>query len=82
MSVVSGVVVYLITWWLVLFAVLPWGTAPPDQIDQGHAPSAPARPRLRMKFLVTTGVAAVVWLLIFLVIESGIISFREMAAGG
>ena len=80
MSLVSGIVVYLITWWLVLFAVLPWGAAPPEQVDKGHAPSAPARPRLRMKFLVTTGVAALVWLVIFVTIESGVISFREMAA--
>ena len=80
MSLVSGIVVYLITWWLVLFAVLPWGAAPPEQIDKGHAPSAPARPRLRMKFLVTTGVAALVWLAIFVTVESGVISFREMAA--
>ena len=82
MTIVTGIVVYVITWWLVLFAVLPWGARPPDHVDTGHAPSAPAKPRLRLKFLVTTGVAAVVWLGVYAVVESGWISFREMARSG
>ena len=79
MSVVTGVVVYVIVWWLLLFTVLPWGAAPPDSSETGHAPSAPARPRLRAKFLVTTALAAVVWLGIYAIVESELISFREMA---
>jgi len=79
MGWVSGIVVYLITWWVVLFAVLPWGVRPPDEPEPGHATSAPARPRLWMKFAVTTVVAAVIWLGIYGVIEAGWISFREMA---
>ena len=82
MTIVTGVVVYIISWWLVLFAILPWGAAPPDHVGQGHAPSAPARPRLKLKFMVTTGVAAIVWLVVYAVVESGLISFREMARGG
>ena len=82
MSIITGIVVYLITWWVVLFAVLPWGSAPPEHTETGHAESAPARPRLRLKFLITTGIAAVIWLAIYWTEQSGLISFREMARPG
>ena len=79
MGPVSGVVVYAITWWVVLFMVLPFGVRPADTPEAGHAPSAPVRPQIRRKFLFTTLIAAVVWVVIFIIIESDLISFREMA---
>ncbi len=80
MDILSGFVVYFLTWWTVLFAVLPWGAHPPENPEPGHAPSAPAHPRLLRKFLITTVVAAVIWVAIDLVMLSGLISFRDMAA--
>ena len=79
MGWVSGIAVYVITWWVVLFAVLPWGATPPDRPEEGMADSAPARPRMLMKVAVTTVIAAVVWLAIYGVVVSDIISFRDMA---
>ena len=81
MGIVSGIVVYLITWWVVLFAILPWGVRTPDTPDPGHAPSAPVKPRLRVKFAVTSLVAAVIWVGIFALVQSDLISFRRTAAG-
>jgi predicted secreted protein len=81
MGWVSGVVVFFITWWTVLFAVLPWGNKPPEEPEPGHAPSAPAKPRLLLKFGITTVITAVIWLIIFALIESDLISFRDMARG-
>jgi predicted secreted protein len=74
----SAGMVFVIVWWLVLFMVLPFGAQPPDEVEQGHAPSAPARPRIGLKFLITTGIAlaataAVVW-----IVESGLISLRPV----
>ena len=79
MGPVSGVVVYAITWWVVLFMVLPFGVRPADTPTAGHAPSAPVKPRIRRKFLITTLISAAVWVVIFIIIESELISFREMA---
>ena len=81
MGIVSGIVVYLITWWSVLFAILPWGVRPPDVADEGHAPSAPTQPRLKLKFAVTSLVAAIIWVGIFALVQSDLISFRRTAAG-
>lgn len=76
MGIVSGLVVYIIVWWLVLFTVLPWGVRVPDEAERGHADSAPERPRLWLKAGITTAIATIVWLGIFYVIESDLITFR------
>ena len=76
MSAVEGVVVYVITWWLVLFMVLPWGVRAPEDPGLGHAASAPSRPRLVLKMGITTGIAALLWLGIFVLVSTNLISFR------
>lgn len=79
MGWVTGIAVYLVIWWTVLFAVLPWGIRPDDGAVPGSMAGAPARPRLALKAAVTSAVAAVVWLVVYAVMESGWVSFREMA---
>jgi predicted secreted protein len=68
--------VFVLVWWLVLFMVRPFGAAPPDEIEPGTAPSAPARPRLALKFLLTTLVALVATALILWLINSGLVELR------
>jgi predicted secreted protein len=69
-------VTFLLIWWLVLFTVLPFGARPPDQIEPGMASSAPAKPRIALKFLVTTLIAAIVTALVLWLIDSGLIRLR------
>lgn len=76
----TGIAIYITIWWVVIFAVLPWGARPPERVELGHAPSAPERPRLGLKALVTTVVSAAIWLAIDLVVRSDLISFRDMAS--
>lgn len=79
MGWVSGVAVYIIVWWVVIFMVLPWGVRSIQQEDvrKGHAAGAPQRPRLLLKLAVTTIIAALIWVIIYFIIDSGAISFRE-----
>lgn len=79
MSWVTGLAVYCILWWLVIFMVLPWGNRPLEDEDvaRGHAPSAPKKPRLLLKAAVTTGIAGVLWTIVYVIIESGWITFRN-----
>jgi predicted secreted protein len=76
MSWFTAAIVFVIVWWLVLFMVLPFGAAPPEEAEPGMADSAPARPRLALKFLVTTLIAVAVTALILWLIESGLIQLR------
>ncbi len=69
-------VTFLLVWWLVLFTVLPFGARPPDQLEPGMAPSAPAKPRIALKFLITTVIALVLTALILWVINNRLIQLQ------
>ena len=78
MNRVSGVVLYILIWWVTLFAVLPIGTRAAEQPDDVSGwRGAPAQPRLWMKVGITTLVACVLWLAAYAVIVSGWVSFRD-----
>lgn len=79
MNWVSGVVVYVITWWIVLFAVLPWRVTPTRGSIAGEMAGAPENPHLLYKALWTTGIATVVFIGIYALVASNLISFQEMA---
>jgi len=79
MGIVSGIVVFLMVWWTALFAVLPWGIRHDENPQTGNVTSAPDKPRILKKFLITTLVSCVIWLLIYGLISSNVISFYDMA---
>jgi predicted secreted protein len=68
--------VFVIVWWLILFMVLPFGAAPPDQVEPGMATSAPAKPRIGLKLAITTLLAALATALILWLMDSGLIRLR------
>lgn len=82
MGWITGIGLYVIIWWTVLFAVLPWGVRPPDQPEPGTAPSAPARPRLLLKFGVTSLLAGLIWLALYALVRFDVISFRAIVQPG
>ena len=73
----TGSMLYLMLWWLVFFAVLPFGVRMPDEgeVGEGHATSAPTRPRLWLKAGITTLIAAVLWVGAYWLITSDVFSF-------
>jgi len=74
----TGLVLYILIWWVVLFAILPIGThAVVDPDETSGWRGAPAAPKLWKKVGITTLAAAAVWLLAFWLIESDWISFRH-----
>lgn len=79
MSWVSGLFVYFITYWTVLFAILPWGNHAEINPVTGHAPSAPANPRIKQKFIATGIVSAIIWIIIYVLIKIEIINFHDLA---
>jgi predicted secreted protein len=75
----TGIMVYFLCWWTVLFAVLPFGIQPDaDGVSQdGGWRGAPRRPALLSKVIWTTVVATVVWLGIYALATSEWLSFRH-----
>lgn len=68
MSLSLSITLYVMIWWMTLFAVLPWGVRTQGEAGEvvpGTPASAPVKPRLLKAFLVNTVVAtlffAFVW---------------------
>ncbi|MCB1376777.1 MAG: DUF1467 family protein [Alphaproteobacteria bacterium] len=69
MSLTSGIAIYFITWWVTLFAVLPWGVRSHHEagkdVMEGHDAGAPTNPMMWRKVLVTTVIASAIFVLIY-----------------
>jgi predicted secreted protein len=78
MDIFTIFVTFVLTWWVVVFAVLPFGNAPAAKPTVGHDPSAPANPRIRQKLLWTTIISLVITVIIVCIIHFSGFSFREM----
>ena len=73
-----AIVLYVLIWWTVLFAVLPWGTRPVADADSVTGwRGVPAQAHMARKLLATTLISAVIWGLCMLVITSPWFSFRS-----
>lgn len=79
MNIVSLVIVFILAWWMALFMVLPWGLRQPDKPDVSSMGGAPVDPNIKRKFMITTILACVFTFLIWLVVESDMISFHDIA---
>jgi predicted secreted protein len=75
--------IYFITWWVVLFAVLPWGVRSQHENDQempaGTDPGAPVVPRLIYKVMWTTVITTVLFVSLFYVFATGLVTIEQMA---
>jgi predicted secreted protein len=64
MTIGTVIAIYFIIWWVVLFAVLPWGVRSQEEsgeVTPGTDPGAPAVHRIGMKLVYTTVTASVVF---------------------
>jgi predicted secreted protein len=80
MSVVGGLVIFIITWMVVLFTVLPWGVRTQEESDEGVEPgtveSAPVKPRIWLKFAITTVITILIYIIIWTIVDLELIDFR------
>jgi predicted secreted protein len=77
MDLVMAIAVYIFIWWIVLFAVLPFGVRTQEEAGEvvpGTPESAPAKQRMLRIFIINTVVASVVFAIVYAVITSGLIT--------
>jgi len=80
-GLVSSVAIYFIIWWLVLFAVLPFGVksqAESGDVTLGTEHGAPTRHFMGRKLLATTLIAAVLFAAIYVAIAVYGVTFEDI----
>ncbi len=81
MGPVSGLVLFAVIWFLVLFVVLPLRLETQGdrgEIVPGTQAGAPANVNMKRKFIVTTIAAVVIWAIVAAVIWSEIVTVRDL----
>ena len=79
MQTTTVIAIYFIIWWVVLFAVLPWGIRSQEEsgeVAPGTDPGAPAGHLIWRKLLWTTVVAGVVFGILTVTYKEGLIPFE------
>jgi predicted secreted protein len=75
---------YMVIWWTVLFTILPFGIRSHEEEGTEAHPGAdwgaPANPNIKKKFITTTWVSALVLVVVFVVVEFGLIPLPNLGA--
>jgi predicted secreted protein len=82
LSWTSALAIYFVLWWVVLFAVLPWGVrsqAEAGEVEPGSDPGAPAVPALGSKIIWTTVVSAAVFGCVYWLYAQHLIGLEELS---
>lgn len=81
MALVFAISMYVVIWWIVLFAMLPIGVRTQEEegeVAPGTAESAPHMPKLLPKMLATTVVASVVFAVVYVIIVHRVITLDQI----
>lgn len=81
MGVTTGIVLYMVIWFMVLFVVLPIRIRTQGDMGQvlpGTHAGSPEHHNMKKKAWITTGVAAVLWVLVAGTLISGAITLRDI----
>jgi len=82
MSIFTALAIYFVIWWVVLFAVLPWGVRSQHESGEmtpGTDPGAPVLPDIKRKLVWTTIVATVVFAAWFVVYVYRLVTLDQLA---
>ena len=81
MGITGPIIVYVLIWWVIFFSVLPLGIQSTkkkfeERID-GLDPGAPINPRIGKKFLITTIITSIIFIVIYYLVKFDLLNLRE-----
>ena len=81
MSITGSIIVYVMIWWVVFFSVLPIGIQSKKEIFkervEGFDPGAPKNPKIAKKFLITTIITSIVFIVIYYLVNNNLLNLRN-----
>ncbi len=81
MGITGSIIVYVLIWWIIFFSVLPVGIQSnkekfKEKIE-GIDPGAPINPKIGKKFLITTLITSIIFIVIYYLVEFNLLNLRE-----
>ena len=81
MGITGSIIVYVIIWWIIFFSVLPIGIQSNKEVFkekvEGMDPGAPKNPKIAKKFLITTIITSIIFVVIYYLVKLNLLNLRE-----
>ena len=81
MGITGSIIVYVLIWWIIFFSVLPVGIQSNkgrfQEKLEGIDPGAPDNPKIARKFLITTIITSIIFIVIYYLVEFDLLNLRE-----
>ncbi len=78
MSITGSIVIYVIIWWIVFFSLLPIDVNRKKfKKIEGEDPGSPENPKILKKFIFTTGISLVLFLIIYYLVQYNYLNLRK-----
>tara|TARA_E500000178_G_C16592127_1_gene560870 strand:+ start:219 stop:473 length:255 start_codon:yes stop_codon:yes gene_type:complete len=81
MSVTGSLIIYIIIWWIIFFSILPIGIISENKKFTnnltGSDPGAPKNPQIVKKFIITTILTTILFMVIYYMVSNDYLNLRE-----
>ena len=78
MGLTGSIIVYVIIWWIVFFSLLPIDVNRYKNIKiEGEDPGSPENPKILKKFIFTTIISSILFLIIYYLVNYNYINLRN-----
>ena len=81
MGITGSIIIYVMIWWIVFFSILPIGIQSNKEIFkdtlEGSDPGAPKNPKIAKKFLITTIITSILFIVIYYLVNIGFLNLRN-----
>tara|TARA_B100001057_G_C22855423_1_gene952502 strand:+ start:2390 stop:2644 length:255 start_codon:yes stop_codon:yes gene_type:complete len=81
MGLTGSIIIYVMIWWIVFFSILPIGIQSNKEIFkdsvEGIDPGAPKNPKIAKKFLITTIITSIIFIMIYYLVKNNFFNLRD-----
>jgi predicted secreted protein len=81
MGITGSIIVYVMIWWIIFFSILPVGIKSNKEAFkesiEGFDPGAPKNPKIGKKFLLTTIITSILFIMIYYIVDLGFFNLRN-----
>jgi predicted secreted protein len=80
-GITGSIIVYVLIWWIIFFSVLPIGIQSKkvkfkEQVE-GIDLGAPNNPKMGKKFLITTIITSIIFIVIYYLVDFNLLNLRK-----